>query len=80
MTVNNIRELVKNLKFNLDLENKYIFNLWRELPNKIGKILHREAIGKDGFRIISKEDGKEITERLDDWVVGTILIAFGKLK
>ena len=49
---------------------------WRSIPIEIGEIMYKYAKKKDGFKIVSKEDGEEITERLDDWFVGIIVRAF----
>lgn len=50
----------------------------RGLQRKVAKALYVYSLEDYGFKVVSKDAGEEITERLDDWFVGVVAIAFHK--
>lgn len=48
---------------------------WRSLVPELARYLEREARKPGGFRIIDKETGKEIDDRLGDWLCGELQLA-----
>lgn len=49
---------------------------WEELPLKIAQSLHAHSVKHYGFKIVSRDGGREITDRLEDWFAGTVGMAF----
>lgn len=49
---------------------------WDSIPVELAKRLAAEARKSSGFRIVDKESGEEIVDRLEDWLCGNIYLAF----
>lgn len=46
------------------------------LPVELGQSLARMALSGAGFRVISRETGEEVTDRLDHYLIGTLVLAW----
>ncbi len=52
---------------------------YRELPVLIARELVRAANKESGFQVVSKETGGPIVDRFEDWMTGTVSLAFGEV-
>lgn len=52
---------------------------WKMLPVKLGQALARHSQKPYGFVVAPKESGEPITDRLDDWFVGTVALLWGEV-
>ena len=50
---------------------------WDKFRQEVARQIHAHARERYGFTVSSRDTGIEITERLEDWFMGVVALAFG---
>lgn len=51
---------------------------YQRLPIKLAEEMHNESLKGYGYKVIARDTGEEITDRLQDWFYGMVSTAFYK--
>ena len=52
---------------------------WRRLPIKLAEAMHDESLQGYGYKVVARDTGEEIVDRLQDWFYGIVSTSLKKV-